>query len=82
MIKWTVNVPVNLTYLSRRVKGFATSARMVSLASRPIMGWDVPNVNVILAVLMYPPAKRPFVTRIADNVLAKLAWKDVDVTRS
>ena len=81
-IKWTVNVPVNLTYLSRRVKGFATSARMVSLASRPIMGWDVPNVNVILEVLMSLPAKRPFVTRIAANVLANLAWKDVDVTRS
>ena len=80
--KWTVNVLVNPTYLSRRVNGFATSARMVSLALMPITGWDVPNVNVILAVLMSPPEKRPFVTRIAANVLANLAWKDVDVTRS
>ena len=80
--KWTVNVPANPTYLFKRVNGFATSARMVSLALMPITGWDVPNVNVILVVLMSPPAKRPFVTRIADNVLAKLAWKDVDVTRS
>ena len=80
--KWTVNVLVNPTYLSRRVSGFATSARMVSLALMPITGWDVPNVNVILAVLMSPPEKRPFVTRIAANVLANLAWKDVGVTRS
>ena len=75
-------MPVNPTYLSKRVNGFATSARMASLASMPIMGWDVPNVNVILAALMFPPAKTLFVTRIADNVLANLAWKDVDVTRS
>ena len=80
--KWTVNVPVNLTYLSRRVNGFATSARMVSLASMPIMGWDVPNVNVILAALMFLRVKMPFVRRIVDNVLANLAWKDVDVMRS
>ena len=82
VIKWTVNVLVNPTYLSRRVNGFATSARMVSLALMPITGWDVPNVNVILAVLMSLPAKMPFVTKIAANVLANLAWKDVGVTRS
>ena len=81
VIKWTVNVPVNPTYLFKRVNGFATSARMVSLASMPITGWDVPNVNVILVVLMSLPAKMPFVTRIAANVLANLAWKDVDVMR-
>ena len=80
--KWTVNVLVNPTYLSRRVNGFATSARMVSLALMPITGWDVPNVNVILAVLMSLPAKRPFVTRIVANVLANLAWKDVGAMRS
>ena len=80
--KWTVSVPVNPTYLSKRGNGFATSARMAFLASMPIMGWDVPNVNVILAALMFPPAKTLFVIRIADNVLANLAWKDVDVMRS
>ena len=82
VIKWTVNVPANPTYLFKRVNGFATSARMVSLASMLITDWDVPNVNVILVVLMSLPAKRPFVTRIAANVLANLAWKDVDVMRS
>ena len=80
--KWTVNVLVNPTYLSKKVNGFATSARMDSLALMPITGWDVPNVNVILAVLMSPPEKRPFVTRIAANVLANLAWKDVGAMRS
>ena len=82
VIKWTVNVPANPTYLFKRVNGFATSARMVSLASMLIMGWDVPNVNVILAALMFLRVKMPFVRRIVDNVLANLAWKDVDVMRS